>query len=371
MKNAIIFTGLPRNLNRFKTSVSEMNSLSNQGLINKIIFSTWHGRLDNAPKFKRIIENNNIDIVENKESPVGGRGNKWHQMRSLEYGLQEISSNYRVLRTRSDVHIKKDFLHNLLTCSVAEEQKAESDVFNEKIWAPFTSINIPFNICDYCLFGTKTDVEKLVNFDSRYEYLYDYSGPATEVQMFSNPYLEKYNFLEKYWLYYRHDSPVHCEDYAGLIKSRLKSPTYGLFLAFYFKVLISDFYYNESAITFRGDNNLVDPGGNIIKKIIDNIDRNADRRIPIRTDDNNWLNNELTDNIQEYPEPISNGIPMTFNDWSHVQVETENIIEDMKRDKKFFDTTSYPEGNTVRKLKPFLEKLGVKEKAKYIYKNLT
>lgn len=363
---------------RFKRSVAEMAELKQDGLVDNIIFVTWKGRLDED--IERFLEDYDVEIIEKKESPVGGEGNIWHQMRALDYGLRDIPTKSRVLKTRTDVYIEKKFLKRLFSGKVDYiGEPAGSGVFEERIWSPYFELGVPFYLCDYCFFGLKKDIEKLVNFDSRYDFLYDIEQSNPEVRRFIHPYLQKYPFLEEYLMYYKgHNFKNRKEPRGDLLISRLNSPIYGAFMSFYYKILLSDFYLNYDPVTFADGGWIRSESTPVTlardgTEFISNFQLGpGEGRHLLYSDQNSWLESQFTDEPNDdVPQNIIKGIEKPFSEWKTTNITQKDIQTDIERDAEFFDLNNYPD-NRISKLFAdlILDPLGLTEFSRYIYNSL-
>lgn len=379
MKNAVIFTGLPRTPDRFERSVTEMADLRRQGLIDRLIFVTWQGRLNDKDRVRSFLDEAGVEVIEKKEASEGGWRNIWHQMRALEFGLEAIPSNdYRVLKTRSDVHIKKKFLRELLSGDIDyRNTPAKSGVFKERVWVPFFRTDLPFFLCDYCFYGQKQDLEKLVNFDARFDFLYDVPRGLTEVRRFIHPYLKNYPFLRLYLRNYDHQDSYLLTDREGALESRLNSSVYASFLAFYYNVMQGDFYINYAPVTFRGGewlNAIPSEDASEFESIfLDNLSHGPHQgqydMFCYRTD---WLENKYGgEPSSEIPDQLLNQMERSFDEWREYRIDPDALRSDIERDKQFYDTTNYPGNSATRWVAgEVLEPLGLKEPIKRLYRRM-
>ena len=116
----VIFCGLLRDPKRFERSLVDMRQLQKEGVVGEIIWSTWEGRGEEIP---------GVRVIESEVPPVN-IGHIWHQMKSLDVGLQNSSSDI-ILKTRTDVYIDPDFLRGL-------------NIDSHKIWIPWYQRLHPF-----------------------------------------------------------------------------------------------------------------------------------------------------------------------------------------------------------------------------------
>lgn len=358
MNTAVIFTGLPRLPELFRRSVEEMYELQKDGLIDEIIFVTWEGRLENQSDLRSYLIDHEVEITENEESPIDGESNIWHQMKALDIGLNLLPDDCYVLKTRSDVHIKKGFLRDLFSGNISYlNQKAGSDVFNKRIWVPWFRIEEPFLIDDRCFFGLKEDLTQLVNYNTKYDvFRYDVRG-LPHVRRFINPYLNEYEFLEVRFQYSRPDQEM--SDTFGLFKHRVKSTIFGAFLSFYYKTMMEDFYIHMDPVEFhkmgwKGPprpvhqrplsyldktkfmTNYQSDMGLRIKD--DWIDTRQDSIYCYRTE---WLLSHLQNKkTPDIPDHIIKGVNRPYDEWNDIEIGNKNIQSDIKKENMYWSETN-------------------------------
>lgn len=378
MENAIVFTGLPRMPDRFKRSVTEMIDLRRKGLIDRIVFATWQGRLNSTDDVRDFLEEAGVEIIERPEAAEGGQANIWHQMRALEFGLEALPEDARVLKTRSDVHIEPEFLAKLLAGEMdGIHSPAGSGTFSERIWVPGFVIDIPFYVCDYCFYGRKQDVAKLVNFDARFDFLYHTPGGLPEVRRYIHPYLDGYSFLRTYLRNYEHQNEYHLTDRSSLFESRLTSPLYGSILGFYYKVLCNDFRVHYAPVTFRDEVGIplsIEDVSGFEATFLDNKDSGINQgKYDKFCQRHEWLAERFgEDGDKDVPKSILEGFRRPFEDWQSYEVPTDKLRTDVERDEQFYDITDYPEGPFINwTVQHALEPLGVNEFVKRLYRRVS
>jgi len=344
MKNVVVFTGLPRTPGRFKRSVSEMNQLMQEGLLDGVHFVTWQGRLDGMSEFREHLRANGVVIHEHVETQFGGRGNIWHQMRALDIGLRKTPPDCSVLKTRSDVHIDIDFLRRLFSGEIEYmNDPAGSGVFKSRVWVPWAEIQSPFMMCDFCFYGQKDDLAKLVNYDARYDALYQLVRGVAATRRFIHPYLQEFPFIDAYLSGFKgldrdHDLLI---DRLGFVERRLQSPVFGAFLAFYYKCLLNDFYIDYSPVRFK--NRRMFDGDDENEAIYDdeftrNFVQGPDAgRHDIYCTDQGWLESHFRDGTtQHVPSAIATGIERSFEDWWTFEIDDERLASEVEAEEAFF-----------------------------------
>lgn len=208
----ILFCGLLREPEMFKASINEMVSLREKGLINKILFSTWIGEVKKNPEIEKLLKEKNVKIIESEEPKERGHGSIWCQMKAMNVGLEKIDSGRFILKTRSDVHVNKDFLVHLFN-NKSELLKIKVDlpkgnIFSHKVWVPWFEITRPFYIGDECFFGKKEDVKLMINFDRRYDTDYRIGSGLAHIRRFIHPFIESYPIFKDSLGKFRQDGAI-------------------------------------------------------------------------------------------------------------------------------------------------------------------
>ena len=228
----IIFCGLLREPDRFKKSLNDLIQLQKEGVVGKIILSTWYNwrqDMKQKPQRWRFLLDllTNIKVVESSEPDVHPNM-IWHQMKSLEVGLDNTKSKY-ILKTRTDVYIDPDFIRGL-----------EENCGN-KIWIPWYQRVHPFYMADECFYGPRDKIENLVNYCEDYDNKYKVEIAPSHVRRWAHSY--GYDILRQ-----------HMD---GLI-------TDNALLTHYYSMLKKWFYVHPGGIEFRWFS-----GKNIKKKGLD------------------------------------------------------------------------------------------------------
>ncbi|MDD5192072.1 MAG: hypothetical protein PHH54_05660 [Candidatus Nanoarchaeia archaeon] len=202
----ILFCGLLRAPNLFKKSISDLIKLKKEGVVDKIIISTWIGEFQKDPDTLDFLKKNKIILIENEEPEETGGTYVMHQMKSLDEGLKHVGENHFVLKTRTDVYINPLFLKKLFTKKktflTIKKDLPKGNIFKYKVWVPWYEIKTPFYMADECFFGYADDLKLLFNYNEVYDKKYQISGGPTHIRRFINPFLKDYpifyDYLEKY-----------------------------------------------------------------------------------------------------------------------------------------------------------------------------
>jgi len=184
----VVITGLFREKSLFEESLKIFKSLDE---IDLIIFSTWKNHLKKNDKI--FLEKYNVTIIENEPMIYSGPGNIYSQMKSLDIGLRNCKNNH-VLKTRSDILIKKELLIKIIT---KKPMKIENGIFKEKIWTYWFDLTTPFYMSEEAFYGHIEDVKKLVNYDDTFDEIWQYQakrgyGGATHQRRYVHPFINEF-----------------------------------------------------------------------------------------------------------------------------------------------------------------------------------
>jgi hypothetical protein len=367
---------------RFRRSISELSDLMADNLIDKIIFATETGSLKNKEKLRNYLRRHEVDIIES-HSRFSGRGTEWYQMQDLDAGLEHVQDNATLLKTRSDIHINKPFIRSLFTGGIDHlHRPAGSGVFKNRIWAPFFGILTLFMISDYCFWGHKEDIEKLFNYDARYDVKYDLQKGIAATRRYIHPYLDKYPFLNEYLTHYRgyNRHPDFLTDRNKFVQSRLESPQFCDFLGFYYKTMLEDFYVNYEPVKMR------DRDSQTHFEIFPHVDKassteqfmtnfeggpNQGRRDIICTH-TSWLQAHFCDPRSTHvPEQILTAFDRSYDAWKDYDVDSDQIEADVRREDTLFRNREQQEMSVNPMLKTIADRLlaplGLKKYSRRLY----
>jgi len=208
----VVFTGLLREPEMFKKTLLDLIEFRKQGLVDKIIFSTWEGEVQKNPEMQAYMKENNIEVLESKEPEVRGLGNVWCQMISFDEALKKTTEGRFVLKTRTDVYINPKFLKQLFiereNVLKITKDLPKGNIFKYKIWIYYYEIKTPFHIGDECFFGYRDDLKHMINYEKKYDTDYRIGGGISHIRRFINPFLKDYPILYRFLETYSKDNPL-------------------------------------------------------------------------------------------------------------------------------------------------------------------
>ena len=239
----VIFTGLLRTPDLFQASLVELAALRRQGVVGRVLFSTWRGEDLSSPALRSALDAAGVEVLAS-EPPASSPGNIRQQMTSLAAGLAAVDSQARVLKTRTDLHLAPEFIEHLAAggISLSKLYGGTPGSLAEKIWLPWFEISKPGYMADECFFGRAADLRRLVNFDDGYDRP-DWSIDAgiTHLRRFLHPFRPYHPRLDEYLENFAatgHNTPMR---YA-LLQHDMATPFFWEYLAEYYRIVEENFH---------------------------------------------------------------------------------------------------------------------------------
>ena len=251
----ILLCGLVRTPDLLLQSMRDFVKLRNEGLVDRVFFSTWKGEVGKYESLREGLIASGVSLIESDEPEYAGTS-IFHQMKTLESGLDRFGDDDRVLKTRCDVYIRPEFIAKLATDETYLKIDADDTdlVFQEKVWIPWFEITKPFYMGEECFFGRAGDLRKLVNYDVSYDVKYDMDAGRGHIRRFIHPFLGPYPHLVEYLrsgAKTGHNT-VHRFD---ILRRRCESEDFWYYLAFYYLIIRKYFRieadYVPNQIEFR------------------------------------------------------------------------------------------------------------------------
>jgi hypothetical protein len=255
----VLFTGLPREPDRFERSLRDLAELRSAGIIATIRFSTWTAALDEAPACAELIRQFDVDVIETDDIDDPGQGNLWRQMRSMQTAL-DASADWRdtdiLLKTRTDLWIDPSSVRAILTDKAIRHAPSPlfgAQCFIERMWCPWFEITKPFYLADEVLCGLVSDHRVLTHEDRRYDAMDPGVGRA-HIRRFAHPFLHLHDSFEHVMRHGRNDHLIRDERFPCL-RARLHDPEYLEALGSYYAMLMSHYCFGidgaPAVIEFR------------------------------------------------------------------------------------------------------------------------
>ena len=242
----VVITGQLKNK---KNLIKTINNFYKADFINQIIISTWTEEVNKNKTLFFLFKKRNIELVSEKSPNF--KVPFFFQSKSLENGLKYISNReLPVFKTRTDLFIDKKYVFKIINQDFTLNNKS---VFNKRVWIPFFEISKPFYFGDECFYGEYKDLNKLINYEEKYDF-WKIGPGSSHVRRFCNPYIEQFKKIEsvqKLNSITNHGGPRRFETLTKL----LKNEAYLEYLFFNFLILSNEFRIGlqntKSYINFR------------------------------------------------------------------------------------------------------------------------
>jgi hypothetical protein len=198
----VLLCGLARTPELLARSLLDFTRLRRSGHVGRVVFATWQGEIDKQPGLRSQLVAAGIELIEARLPNPPGPGNVWAQMRSLELGLGALDADALVLKTRADVWLHPGFIERLTDPDFLEPS-ADPQVrrhlrFDRRIWVPWYEITKPFYLGDEAFCGEARDLKQLVNYDARYDTVYEIDAGISHLRRFMQPFLEQHPIFSTY-----------------------------------------------------------------------------------------------------------------------------------------------------------------------------
>lgn len=238
MKVNVIITGQIRSAETFNKSIVELISLKKEGVVDKIILSTWEGELDklDSNSIKKV--NDNMIVITPKPPSIQS-SSIFYQMKSFHCGLDEVVEHSSfIFKTRPDLVIKQEHikeiikLNNTITC--------KSSPFINKVWVPWFEITKPFYLADECFYCSYTDAHKLYNYNTIYDNYYDIDAGISHIRRFYEPFIALYPEFANYFKHFG-ISGHGTDSRFPIFNLMKKSNAYLYSISTYYKILDENF----------------------------------------------------------------------------------------------------------------------------------
>ena len=252
MPVSCVIVGLIRSDTLFEQSLIMLSRLRSEGLISRVIISTWNEEVRDNPSVSALANKYNCELVSRPDPGVGhGPGSELTssmapQTLGLRQGLMMVDDDDTVLKMRPDVVLNEAFLRNLLASSrTASFDAAPGSPFKKKIWVPWADLIYPFLIADEVFLGRCGDLKLLAT-----DFYLQYSaGKAV------HPHAETCHILRylapfesgvfadffKNWVYLQYELPVVPGGWTEYFLVKFRTPMWWVMIAKYVSILCDNF----------------------------------------------------------------------------------------------------------------------------------
>lgn len=231
-KMNFVLTGQLKNKNTLLRTIFNLRKCS---FINEIILSTWSEEIDNNKNLFSFLGQQNIKIVAEKSPEFDIP--YFYQIKSFENAINAIDDkSLKIFKSRTDLFISQKNIKKIINLDYKLSTKS---IFSEKIWVPFFEISKPFYIGDECFYASYKDSKLLINYETKYDD-WDIGPGRTHVRRFLNPYIDKFDKIEKYQERFsktNHGGELRFKT----LKILLENEDFLDYLFFYYIVILNDF----------------------------------------------------------------------------------------------------------------------------------
>lgn len=280
MAVSCIIVGLIRSDALIEQSLMTLNRLRSEGLVSRIVISTWNEELRDNPAISLFANKYNCDLVSRPDPGTGhGPGSELTssmapQTLGLRQALMMVNDDDMVLKMRPDVVWNESFLRNLLISSqTAAFDAAPGSPFKKRVWVPWADLIYPFLIADEVFLGRCGDLKLLAT-----DFYLQYSAGKAVHPHAETCHILRYlapfetgvfaDFFKK-WVYLQYELPVLEGGWTEYFIAKFKTPMWWVMIAKYASILC--------------DNFLIDGGrpGDIIfyRKSGDRLNRSAPKEV--------------------------------------------------------------------------------------------
>jgi hypothetical protein len=253
----VIICGLLRGFNALALSLQPLLTLRGRGQIDRIIMSTWNAEVSKNPREAKLLKNCGVEIIgsdfpQELDRPSG----VFHQMLSLDRGLDYVDCDSLVLKTRADVvfgdiETLEAVISQDLTIGKQYFSLDCNQILSKRIWTPNFLPMFPFFMADLVFLGVARDLRKLCNYEMMVE-AYQIKGRpeqsqphrgvcgAPEIRRYLGPFLNMFPMFREY----QNVWPRHCiaTDITGrVIVYNYCSELYREYMAVFFAMVVRYF----------------------------------------------------------------------------------------------------------------------------------
>ncbi len=252
---SILVTGLLRTPELLTRGVTSWNELRARGIVDRVLMVTWTSEADREPGLLRTLERAGVELIIRPDPPVRGIGNVWPQMLAMETGLDHLSGEALVFKTRADLWLDPELLESLARTRdylSAGVPPGAGRVFEDRVWVPWFELTTPFYLSDECFLGRAADLRKLINYDESYSLRYPVGCGITHYRRFVHPFRDITDRFEPFLAYFTRTG-LGEPDRWECVRHLLASDAYLETLASAYAIYASHFRFEspDGSIQFR------------------------------------------------------------------------------------------------------------------------
>lgn len=190
-----LMTGLVRDEAALRAKMAILLAWRDEGLLARIVFSTWLGELGRYPGLAEYLAGQGIVVVETQEPNLYIAGSIMQQMKSLHFGLMCLDPGSFVFKLRADkTEIPagmRDFIARFraggLDLRIAPPAGWPDFGLRYRICTHNVLLQMPFFFNDMLYFGCREDLLRLISFDLAPDFFFPCLN--AEQRLFMTPFL--------------------------------------------------------------------------------------------------------------------------------------------------------------------------------------
>lgn len=216
----VLICGQVRQAEMFRRAVARFQEARATDTVNRIIFSTWAGELDQYPGMREHLKFAAVEIVETylPNDYMKSQGNFFYQAVQAINGLERFSPDDAVFKTRGDVRI--NLALDFAACKAFWEQHDRENpitggYLEHRIAVGGCAPFIPFWFEDRYFYGKCADLRKLIRISRTGDILWNPQTAIAEVRWFATLFAETFpvvrHIMRIFWMLrlYPHDPAVY------------------------------------------------------------------------------------------------------------------------------------------------------------------
>lgn len=193
-----LICGLVRQPGTMLHQLSMLERFRAEGLVDRIVFSTWEGELDRYPEVRETMCRLGVVVVESAQPALTLPGHVLHQAKTFTLGLYACPADALILKLRGDVLPLTAEYRRILSGEhlAAQERRATPTLFRRPVWTLSGIVFWPFYMNDMVFFGTRDDLLQLADIDVKAEYYWNQLAPEQFFHM--GPVLRRSALMRAY-----------------------------------------------------------------------------------------------------------------------------------------------------------------------------
>lgn len=268
MSTSVVFAGQIRDITCFKNTISVLQEARGAGLIDRIVFSTWHEEIERHENLREFLKSSKVLIVTSRmpellldyqtTPPAPKYVTILQQMKSVRIGIEACDDNDWIIRLRPDSPLSLRQLRMLSSeegLSSTSELPGWPKLFSQRIVVVGGLCFHPFFMNDTMYAGLKVDLRRLIS-PQIFAQLFGLQMNC-EQHLFSHLFWEIAPIIPQYFRVNAGPQSVSREVAIGIGRVNFESPffqkvltTFYHVLRQYFKVVSADHKVDKEALHY-------------------------------------------------------------------------------------------------------------------------